>query len=85
MFVGVAANVENPPLMPVRVNPAVVHICAFCRKQGHGEGSCWMKNKGKGGGEEGGQLPWMRGPKPGKAKGKGKDKGKAKNKDNWNW
>ena len=44
-----------------------------------------MNNKGKGGGKEGGQLPWMRGPKAGKAKGKGKDKGKAKNKNNWNW
>ena len=67
-------------------NPSTVHICAHCFKQGHGEGTCWLKKEGKGGSKGGDKMPWMRGPKAGgdKAKGKGKhDKGKAKGKNSW--
>ena len=35
-------------------NPAFLHQCAFCKKQGHGENSCWAKQEAEAAGAAGG-------------------------------
>ena len=80
-------------------HPSRLHKCAYCRKQGHGENVCWLKNKGtgKGGANDyndgyGNQMPWMRGGRGnggggGRGGGRGRggkpNKGRGRGGDAW--
>ena len=74
----------SPDGLHCGAQPNKLHKCAYCKKQGHGESDCWLKDKGagKGGKDGGGQLPWMRGGRGAGGGGRGNqgNKGKQGNK-----